>query len=201
MAAGEWTDRFGSVASTVCALHCALCAFLPVVFSATGLGFMLAPKTEWTFAIVAMLFAAAALMYGWPRHRSRRIAGLMAVGIVGLMVSRGLEMGVDHHDHGTSGDHHGSEGDVHASDHHGSEGHADEADGDHHGDAAEGGHADHKAHHDGEAEETHGDHEDHHDGEGDWVHQAGALVGVFSGLILLVGHISNIRAIRRKRDD
>ena len=190
MATGDWADRFGSVASTTCAIHCAICAFLPVMFSATGLGFLLGPRTEWTFAIVAILFGLAALVYGWRQHRSRRVAGLLAAGMVGLLVSRGLEMGVDHHDHGAhhgeeeeahAEDHHGEEEDAHAEDHHGAEGDAHAED--HHG-AEEGAHAD-----------------DHHEEDGDLVHLAGALVGVFAGLTLLMGHLSNIRAIRRCREE
>lgn len=181
MATGDWADRFGSVASAICAVHCAICAFLPVIFSAAGLGFLLGPRTEWTFAIVAILFGLGALAYGWPQHRSRRIAGLLVAGIVGLMVSRGLEMGVDHHDHGAHAAHHGEEEDAH---------------GEHGHDAEEGAHAeDHHATEEG----AHGD--DHHEEDEDLVHLAGALVGVLAGLTLLIGHISNLRAIRRCREE
>ena len=55
-------------------------------------------------------------------------------------------------------------------------------------------------HHDdrGKAEASHDDdHGEHEDG----AHLAGAVVGVLGGLILLVGHILNIRAARRCREE
>ncbi len=165
----EWTDRFGSVASSACAVHCAVCAFLPVAFSAVGLGFLLGEQTEWLFAIVAIVFGLGALILGWPQHKSKQVASLLILGIVGIMVSRGLEMGSDHHAHG--GDAHHEElhpaglpegGDVH------------------------------------EAEEHHVEGEAGHE---DATHLAGALTGVFAGLILLFGHICNIRAARRCRQE
>jgi ABC-type nickel/cobalt efflux system permease component RcnA len=177
MASHELTDRFGSVASTLCALHCGVCAFLPVAFSAFGLGFLLSEQTEWLFSIVAIIFGLGALFFGWRMHRSKRVAAFLIVGVLGIMTSRALEMGSDHHHDGDahhSADSHveGGDGpDAHESDHQ-REAHADE----------------------------HGDHEDHHDDEEDIVHLAGALVGVFAGFILLFGHLSNIRAARRYRE-
>ena len=35
----DWPDYFGSLASTVCAVHCAICGFLPALFGILGLGF------------------------------------------------------------------------------------------------------------------------------------------------------------------
>ena len=92
-----------------------------------------------------------------------------SMGIVGIMISRGLEMGSEHHAH--------------------------EADSHHEVVEAAGSPDGHAAH---EAEEHH---EDGHDEHGDATHLAGALVGICSGLILLFGHILNIRASRRCRQD
>lgn len=157
MWANEWTDRFGSVASSVCAIHCAVCAFLPVAFSAVGLGFLLGEQTEWMFTLVAVLFGVVALVLGWLQHRSKRVASLLILGVVGLMASRGLEMGTEHHD-----------GESH--------------------------HAEEETHH----VEAHADEDEHHEeAHDDSMHLAGAVVGVLAGLILMVGHISNIREGRR----
>ena len=177
MASNEWTDRFGSVASSMCALHCAICAFLPLAFSAAGLGFLLGQDMEWLFSIVAILFGLAALMLAWRQHRSKQVGALLVFGIVGIMASRALEMGSDHHGHGTDTHHEavahdGSTDDVHDEEHHDEE-HSDS-------------HSDH--------EEVHGDHED-------VGHLAGALVGVFAGFFLMLGHIFNIRAGRRFREE
>ena len=104
----ERLDRFGAVASSLCALHCALCAFLPIVFSAVGLGFLIGHEAEWVLTMVAIAFAGGALFWGWAQHRSVYVAGLLTLGIVGLLASRGLEMGSGHHDH--HGSHHAEEG-------------------------------------------------------------------------------------------
>lgn len=184
MMSNDLTDRFGSVASSICALHCAICGFLPVAFSALGLGFLLGQKVEWMFAIMAISFGLVALFLGWRQHRSKQVAGFLIVGVVGIMVSRGLEMGSDHHDHGTDAHHEEvghAETATHGADHEGEEHHEDHAasEGEHHSD----GHAD-------------------HEGEGeDLSHMAGAIIGVLAGLTLLLGHIFNIRAARRSREE
>lgn len=93
----ERVDRVGALASTVCAVHCAVCALLPVAFGALGLGFLLGHEAEWVFTLVAIVFATAALTAGWRRHRSRGVALLLLVGIAGLLVSRGVEQAGDAH--------------------------------------------------------------------------------------------------------
>ena len=174
----EWTDRLGSVASSVCALHCALCAFLPVAFSALGMGFLLGEQAEWLFSILAIVFGLGALVLGWRQHRSKQVAGLLVLGIVGILASRGLEMGSDHHGHDEP--HH------EASEHSDSTSAADDHDdGEHHDDHTDAG---------GEHSDGHSDHEDA-------THLAGAAVGVCAGLLLLLGHIFNIRAARRCRQE
>lgn len=112
-------DRFGAVASSLCAIHCTVAALLPALFGTLGLGLLLGHEAEWIFTAVALGFATLALLFTWRRHRSTLVAGLMAVGIVGLMASRGLEMGGEHDEHHAQeahGEHHGHE-DHHAQAH------------------------------------------------------------------------------------
>ncbi len=91
-------DRIGATASGLCAIHCTLCAVLPVAFSALGIGFLFGATAEWIFTVGAVAFATGALVVGWKRHRSRRIAALFVVGMLGLLVSRGVEAsGGDHY--------------------------------------------------------------------------------------------------------
>ena len=155
----EMTDRFGAVASTLCAIHCALCALLPAVFTAVGLGMLLSHEAEWGLTLVAVSFGVAAFWYGWRAHRRAHVAALLGLGIVGLLASRGLEMAVPHDDH------------------HGEEHHAAEDE--------------HEDEHDDE-------HNEEHDDES--MHLVGAGVGVTSGLLLCIGHLMNLRSIRRRRD-
>ena len=174
----ERVDRFGAVASTLCAVHCALCAFLPVAFSALGLGFLIGAAAEWVFTMLAVALAAGALVLGFRQHRSVKVAVLLGVGIVLLLASRGLEMG-GHHDH--HGEHGAAEG---SAAHEEEDGHREDG----HDKSAS---RKPKVHHN-DAHEGHGEHEDA-------AHLAGAVVGVTGGGLLLFGHILNIRTTRRRR--
>ncbi len=178
----ENVDRFGAIASSLCALHCALCAFLPALFAAFGLGFLLSHQAEWFLTLVAVLFGGVALSLAWRTHRSGKVLGLLLLGIIGLLASRGIEMGAPHDDH------------------HGDAVHADAVDGEHgheeHGDHAAGD-SDKEEHH-AEAGHAHG-HDEH--GEDESLHLLGAGVGVFSGFLLFFGHLLNIRTARRRRDE
>jgi hypothetical protein len=171
-AADEWTDCFGAVASSLCAVHCAVCGLLPVAFAALGVGFLLSHEAEWLLTLVAVLFGCVALSFTWRTHRSLRVTGLLVVGVVGLLASRGLEMGAGHDDH-------------HGGDHHTQVEKQDE----HHSETA--GHTPVDEHHHAEAEVQHED----------GLHALGAGVGVFSGLLLFLGHLLNIRTARRCRDE
>lgn len=175
----SWADRWGTVASSVCALHCAVCALLPAALAGLGLGALLSQKAEWAFTLIAVALGGIALVVGWRVHRSRKVAGLLALGIVGLLSSRGLEMGGEHGHHG---DEH-SEVSAHEGDHH-------------EGEEAQASHQDSHS----EAGE-HGDHHGEEEGHNDALHMAGAGIGVFGGLLLVFGHLLNIRTTRRVRED
>ena len=96
-------DRMGTVASSLCAVHCAICAFLPAIFSGLG-GFLIGHTAEWVFTLVAVALALVALVLGFRKHRSSKVAGLLGLGILGLLTARVIEMnteqGCAHHDHG-----------------------------------------------------------------------------------------------------
>ena len=123
-------DRFGAVASTACAIHCAACALIPASLAALGLDFLIGHKTEWALAGVAMVFAFIALIMSIRSHRNGLIIAALSIGIVGLLSARILE-GQAHHGHGE----HAEEG-KHAEDgKHTDEGkHDDHAKHDEHGD-------------------------------------------------------------------
>ena len=78
-------DGLGKFASGLCAVHCALCAFLPGLFALIGLEILVGHEAEWGFTIVAIVFALGAMVLGFQRHRSPRIAALFAMGILGLL--------------------------------------------------------------------------------------------------------------------
>lgn len=167
-------DRVGAVASSLCAVHCAVCALLPAAFGALGMGVLLGHEVEWVFTLIAVVFAAGALISGWRRHRSVRVAGLLALGIAGLLASRGLEMGAAHPEH--HGEAHHPTTDPEASP----------------GDAVV-----HAAQPIARpADERGGLHSTHADA----AHFAGTAVGIFAGLTLVLGHLLNIRTSRRCRN-
>ena len=182
----ESIDRFGAVASSLCALHCAICALLPAAFGVLGLGMLLNQEVEWMFTMIAVSFAFVALVLVIRQNRSYAVAGLLCLGIIGLLTSRGLEMGSDHH----HDEHHAEHNDDHKDKHDGehNEDHKEEHDGEHHDEP--------KDKHDGEhhAEHTGEDHSDS-------MHSLGASMGVLGGVLLLLGHLLNIRSIRSLQKD
>jgi hypothetical protein len=84
-------DRLGTLASGACAVHCVLSAILPEAIAAVGLGALLGHELEWGFTFAALVFAAAALILGWRKHRSGPVVALLSGGIVALLLARLLE--------------------------------------------------------------------------------------------------------------
>ena len=171
-------DRFGAVASTACAIHCAICALAPTAFAAFGLGFLLGHEVEWGLTLVAVGFGLLALYFGWRLHKKPLVAVLLGVGIVGLVAVRLMEGGGHHDEHGET--------------------HAEAEEGDH--EAEEG---DHEAEEEGDHEGEDGDHEgedgDHEGEEGHDDHGPGEGLGVLAGLILMAGHVMNLKAMKEPK--
>jgi hypothetical protein len=165
---GDGVDRFGALASSLCALHCVVSAFVPAVLGVMGAGFLLGEGAEWAFTGLAIGMAATGLVIGWRRHRSRLVAALFVGGILGLLASRGVE-GLLHHDgEGTEAIEAGVR-------------QADE-----HGDAAADGHEEGGADEQAGLEAT---------------HFAGTGIGVLAGVLLVAGHITNVRRARCCADE
>lgn len=172
-------DFIGVVASGLCAVHCLFCALLPTIFGVLGLGFLLTHEAEWALTLLAVTFALSAGFIGWRLHRSSLVFGLLSLGIIGLLASRGIEMSSEHHDH--HGDEHQVDG-VH---------HAESA---HHGEE----HTEHEHHNSKNSHSAHvsterNEHENNNSSEEDSTHSIGAVVGFLGGMLLFLGHIINIR--------
>ncbi len=84
-------DQAGATASCLCALHCAICAIAPAALAVLGLDMLLGEETEWALTTVAVLFAVAAMIVGWRRHRSISVALLLGLGALALLGSRFAE--------------------------------------------------------------------------------------------------------------
>ena len=181
---GPWPDRVGAVASTLCALHCLFCAFAPFVFGALGLGLLLTSSAEWALTLCAVAFGAGALALGLRRDGSTLVTALLCLGIVGLLGARALEAGTGHH-----GDHVDAE---HLEERHG-------AGAEHHDDRTATGPADTTDGH--KVAESHSDHAHEHGEDEDSLHTVGGTVGFAAGLLLVSGHLLNLRTARRRRQE
>ena len=89
-------DKIGMAGSSLCALHCVICAFVPGLLTILGLEAFVSHQFEWGLTIFAVTFASFAMWVGFNKHQSKRVATLFLVGIVGLLLSRYLEAGSDH---------------------------------------------------------------------------------------------------------
>ncbi|MEO8010690.1 MAG: MerC domain-containing protein, partial [Dokdonella sp.] len=91
-----FVDRFGALASFLCALHCAL---LPIVFGvlpALGVGLLANHSFERVFVAFAVILAVTSLLFGLRRHGSYRAFWLLVPGIALLL--GGMLVGDDHTD-------------------------------------------------------------------------------------------------------
>jgi hypothetical protein len=84
-------DRLGVLASGACAVHCVLSGLVPEALAAAGVGALLGHEFEWGFMLAALVFAGAALVTGWQKHRSLLVVALLAGGISALLLARLLE--------------------------------------------------------------------------------------------------------------
>lgn len=89
--ATQSVDRMGTVASAACGVHCMLSALVPGAIAALGLDAVFGHEAEWGFTLTAVFLATLALVLGWPKHRSRRIAAALLAGIAGLLLARVIE--------------------------------------------------------------------------------------------------------------
>lgn len=171
-----YVDRFGTFASAACALHCAVCALLPAAFTALGLSFLVGHETEWVLTLVAVSFGVVAFAMGWRRHRKILVFVMLAVGVSGLLAARVIEGEGHHHGHEPHAEHaaHGEQGEQGEHGQHGK-------------------HGEHVV-----AREGSGHHEEgHHDSHGQGF---GEGLGIAAGLILMMGHITNLQEVRRAKE-
>ncbi|MGB0648249.1 MAG: MerC domain-containing protein [Bradymonadia bacterium] len=154
-------DRLGAFASSMCAIHCAVCAFLPTALALLGLDFLSGHGAEWAFTVLAVLIGLVAGIEVWRSHRRPSVLILFAIGIIGLLSARILEGGAHHEEHGQE---------LHQETHEANEVNSNA-------------HAKSKPDH---HEDKHSDHEESH-------HLSIELLGILSGLVLMGGHLINLR--------
>ena len=84
-------DRLGTVASSVCALHCALCALAPALLTVLGLGSLIGHGAEWGFTIVAATLAVAAAIREGCACGWHKAPAILFAGVIFLVMSRFME--------------------------------------------------------------------------------------------------------------
>lgn len=84
-------DRLGVMASTACAVHCALVALLPAILATAGLSALLGEEAEWGFVLAAATLGGVAMVTTWRRHKRVGPVPAFAVGIAGLLAARFME--------------------------------------------------------------------------------------------------------------
>ena len=81
-------DRLGTIASSVCALHCALCALAPALLTLSGLGVLISHEFEWAFTLVAAILAIAAAVKGVCPCGSWKAPAMLFTGVIVLSIAR-----------------------------------------------------------------------------------------------------------------
>lgn len=66
-------DHAGAVASTLCAIHCVLCAVAPGFLALAGTSIVSSHESEWAMVGLALGIGTAAAIGGYRIHRSRRV--------------------------------------------------------------------------------------------------------------------------------
>jgi hypothetical protein len=73
-------DRLGSIASLLCAVHCALTGFALGLVSTVGLSFLASEGAETIFIVVTLTLGALAIWSGYRKHRKPWPASLFLLG-------------------------------------------------------------------------------------------------------------------------
>jgi hypothetical protein len=62
-------DRMGSIASVLCAVHCALSGFALGLISLVGLEFLASEKTEVFFILLTLGLGLISIYFGYTKHK------------------------------------------------------------------------------------------------------------------------------------
>ncbi len=84
----EKLDRAGTVASFLCAIHCALMPLVITLLPLLGLGFLSSEPMEWLLLSVSATLGVISICFGFRQHRSRRVWALVGTSIAFLVTAR-----------------------------------------------------------------------------------------------------------------
>jgi MerC mercury resistance protein len=80
-------DRLGTIASTVCAIHCAVTGIAVSVLSLVGFRYLQSPFLEWVLLGLALLFGSWAAARGYGIHKQRVPIVIFGLGLLLLFGS------------------------------------------------------------------------------------------------------------------
>lgn len=78
-------DRFGVIASILCAIHCAVTPILLIMLPAFGKAWA-HPATHWGMAIIVIPIAVYMMFKGYEKHARRRVLYIGGMGVVFIVV-------------------------------------------------------------------------------------------------------------------
>ena len=81
-------DRFGGVASAICALHCLTISFVPSLLSNVQFLSSYNEVLEWGFFSFALVFALSSLIFNWKKHKNIMVLIGLVLGICILTLGR-----------------------------------------------------------------------------------------------------------------
>lgn len=81
-------DRFGGVASAICALHCLTISFIPSLLSNVQFFSSYNEILEWGFFSFALFFALSSLLFNWKKHKNIIVLIGLISGICFLSLGR-----------------------------------------------------------------------------------------------------------------
>lgn len=80
-------DRLGTIASTICAVHCAITGLAVSVLSVIGFATLQSPILEWGFLGLALIFGSWAAYRGYAIHKSWTPVAIFFIGLLLLVGS------------------------------------------------------------------------------------------------------------------
>lgn len=84
----ERLDRAGTVASFLCAIHCAALPLVITLLPLLGLNFLASEPVEWLLLVVSACLGVISICFGFRKHRSPRVWGLAGTAIALLFLAR-----------------------------------------------------------------------------------------------------------------
>jgi hypothetical protein len=100
-------DKVGTLASFLCAIHCAIMPLVITLLPLLGLSFLASEPVEWALLLLSAGFGTASVCLGFKEHRSRKVFAVLGIGIMLLVAGRivhhipfgALEAVDAHHNH------------------------------------------------------------------------------------------------------